>query len=75
MKQVIIQQSSLKKAVKILIPFKGIRKKIRKKIQKENTSQVSKMNNDDRKMLKKFYKEDVKKLSELIGRNLNHWVQ
>jgi len=75
MKQLMIQQSSLKKAVKILIPFKGIRKKIRKKIQKENTSQVSKMNNNDRKMLKKFYKEDVNKLSELIGRNLNYWVQ
>ncbi len=75
MKQLMIQQSSLKKAVKILIPFKGIRKKIRKKIQKENPSQVSKMNNDDRKMLKKFYKEDVKKLSKLIGRNLNYWVQ
>ncbi len=75
MKKLMMQQSSLKKAVKILIPFKGIRKKIREKIQKENTSKVSRMNNDDRKMLNEFYKEDVKKLSELIGRDLNYWVQ
>ncbi len=75
MKKLMMQKSLLKKAVKILIPFKGIRKKIREKIQKENTSQVSRMNNDDRKMLNEFYKEDVKKLSELIGRDLNYWVQ
>ena len=58
-----------------MIPFKGLRKNIRTKIQNRNTSRVPAICKDDREMLKSFYKEDVKQLSILLERNLNYWTK
>ena len=61
--------------MKVLIPFKGLRKNIRTKIQNRNTSIVPEICKDDKEMLRVFYKEDVKQLSILLERNLNHWIR
>ena len=65
----------IKSFIKFLIPFKGIRKNIRTRIQNRNTSIVPVICKDDREMLIAFYKEDVKQLSVLLERNLNYWIE
>jgi len=59
----------------MLIPFKGLRKSIRKKIQKNNTVEVQQMIEKERIMMKEFYRTDVQKLSGLLNRKLNFWVE
>ena len=75
MKNIMIKKNPIKSFLKVLIPFKGIRKNIRTKIQNRNTSRVPVICKDDREMLRAFYKEDVKRLSILLERNLNYWIE
>ena len=75
MKRLMMNSNPLKSAVKMLIPFKGLRKFIRKRMQKNNSEEVKKITEKERIMLKEFYKIDVKKLSDLLNRNLNFWVE
>ena len=75
MKNIMMKKNPIKSFLKVLIPFKGIRKNIRTKIQNRNTSRVPEICKDDREMLRAFYKEDVKQLSNLLERNLNYWTE
>ena len=75
LKKLMIKKNPIKTAVKMLIPFKGLRKSIRKRIQENNTVEVQQMTEEERIMMNEFYKTDVKKLSELLNRNLNFWVE
>ena len=75
MKSIMMTENPIRSVLKFLIPFKGLRKKIRTKIQNRNTSRVPTISNDDREILKAFYKEDVKQLSVLLERNLNYWTE
>ena len=75
MRNIMIKKNPIKSFLKVLIPFKGLRKNIRTKIQNRNTSKVPVICNDDREMLRSFYKEDVKQLSNLLERNLNYWTE
>jgi hypothetical protein len=75
MKRLMMNRNPLKSIVKMLIPFKGLRKYIRKIIQKKNSVEVKQITEKQRIMLKEFYKIDVKKLSGLLNRNLNFWVE
>ena len=69
------RKNLLKSFLKIIIPFKTVRKIIRKKIQARNTSNVLPISMEDKKMLKHFYKDDVRQLSKLIDRDLNYWTK
>jgi hypothetical protein len=75
MKRLMMNSNSLKSLLKILIPFKGLRKSIRKIIQKKKSVEVKQITEKQSIMLKEFYKIDVKKLSGLLNRNLNFWVK
>jgi hypothetical protein len=75
LKKLMMKKNPIKTAVKMLIPFKGLRKSIRKRIQEENSVEVKKITEKERIMMNEFYKTDVKKLSELLNRNLNFWVE
>ena len=75
MRNIMIKKNPLRSFLKVLIPFKGLRKNIRTKIQNRNTSRVPVICKDDREMLRSFYKEDVKQLSNLLERNLNYWIK
>ena len=75
MKKLMIKKNPLKTFLKIIIPFKSLRKKIRQQIQNKKTVKVEKISSEDKKMLQDFYREDIKKLSELLNRNLNFWVE
>jgi len=74
-KNLMMKKNPIKSALKFLIPFKGIRKSIRQDIQNRNTSEVAIISDKDKVMLKEFYKADIKKLSELINRDLNYWTK
>ena len=74
-KNLMMKKNPIKSALKFLIPFKYLRENIRTKIQNRNTSEIPEICKDDREMLRKFYKENVKQLSVLLERNLNHWTK
>ena len=74
-KSLLTKKNLIKSILKVLIPFKTLRRFIRKKIKDQNTSSVAKISDEDKNMLKVFYKEDVKKLSDLLDRNLNYWTE
>jgi len=75
MKRIMMTENPIRSVLKFLIPFKGIRKNIRTRIQNRNTSEVAIISDKDKVMLKEFYKADIKKLSELINRDLNYWTK
>ena len=75
MKRIMMTENPIRSVLKFLIPFKGIRKNIRTRIQNRNTSEVAIISDKDKVVLKEFYKEDIKKLSELINRDLNYWTK
>jgi hypothetical protein len=74
MKKIMMQKNPIKTMLKYIIPFKGLRKFIRLKLQKENTKLVKNIKPETEKWLKMYYKEDVAQLSELLNRDLNHWL-
>lgn len=74
-RNLIIKDSPIKSFLKFLLPFKSFREIIRNYIQNRSTLRAPEMSKDDRNMLKVFYKEDVKKLSLLLERDLNYWVK
>tara|TARA_B110000908_G_scaffold170891_1_gene231828 strand:+ start:482 stop:1369 length:888 start_codon:yes stop_codon:yes gene_type:complete len=74
MKSLMIKNNPLKRILKFLFPIKSLRKIIRKIIQKGNIKKVEKIKPETEKWLKEYYKSDVKELSLLLGRNLNHWT-
>ena len=74
MKKIMMQKNPIKTMLKYIIPFKGLRKFIRLKLQQENTKLVKNIKPETEKWLKVYYKEDVAQLSELLNRDLNHWL-
>jgi len=75
MKKLIIKKNLFKTFLKIIIPFRSLRKKIRQQIQNKKTVKAEKISSEDKKMLQEFYREDIKRLSELVNRNLNFWIE
>ena len=69
------RKNLLKSFLKIIIPFKTVRKLIRQKIQDRNSTHVPTISIEDKNMLKDFYKDDVRQLSELLERDLNYWTK
>jgi hypothetical protein len=74
MKKMMMKKSPLKTLLKIIIPFKSLRKKVRQTIQSKHTTSVPEMSLKTKDMLKQFYKDDVQKLSDLLNRDLNYWT-
>jgi hypothetical protein len=74
-KNLILNKNLVKSLLKVLIPFQGLRQKIRVEIKNRNTSRVPEISKDDRDVLNRFYKRDVEQLSVLLDRNLNYWTE
>ena len=74
-KSLMTRKNLLKSFLKIIIPFKSVRKLIRQKIQDRNSADVPPISIEDKNMLKDYYKDDVRKLSGLLGRDLNYWTK
>ena len=74
MKKIMMQQNLLKLFLRFIMPFKSLRQYIRAKFQQANMKVVETINPKTEKWLKEYYKQDVAKLSELLNRDLNHWI-
>ena len=74
MKHVFMKNSPLKSALKKAIP-KSLRKGVRDKLISASTDKVAPMKENTRVKLNEFFKEDVKKLSDLLNRDLTHWTK
>ena len=73
-KHVFMKNNPLKSALKKAIP-KSLRKGVRDKLISASTDKVAPMKENTRVKLNEFFKEDVKKLSDLLNRDLTHWTK
>lgn len=72
------KDSALKRFLKFIVPFKSLRKKIRKSVSSLNESenQIQKPDHQTmQSMFNRFYLSDVEQLEKLIDKDLNHWKQ
>ena len=74
MKHVFMKNNPLKSALKKAIP-KSLRKGVRDKLISASTDKVAPMKENTRVKLNEFFKDDVKKLSDLLNRDLTHWTK
>jgi hypothetical protein len=73
-KALLMSNNKLKSLLKIVLPSQTLRIFIRKKIMEYTINKTPKINENTRKYLCKYYEQDIKRLSKLIDRNLNHWI-
>jgi len=74
MKHVFMQNNPLKSALKKVIP-KSLRKGVRDTLISASTDKVAPMKENTRIKLNAFFKDDIKKLSDLLNRDLTHWTK
>ena len=74
MKHVFMKNNPLKSALKKVIP-KSLRKGVRDTLISASTDKVAPMKENTRIKLNEFFKDDVKKLSDLLNRDLTHWTK
>jgi hypothetical protein len=74
MKHVFMKNNPLKSALKKAIP-KSLRKGVRDTLISASTDKVAPMKENTRIKLNEFFKDDVKKLSDLLNRDLTHWTK
>jgi len=74
MKHVFKRNNPLKLALKKVIP-KSLRKRIRDTLISILTEKAAPMKENTRIKLNKFFKDDVKKLADLLNRDLTHWTK
>ena len=73
-KHVFMKNNPLKSALKKVIP-KSLRKGVRDKLISASTNKVAPMKENTRVKLNEFFKDDIKKLSDLLNRDLTHWTK
>ncbi len=73
MKHIFIRDSLIKSGLKLVIPLK-FRRWIRNILLELSTNKVVEMKKETRNMLNECFKEDIKKLSELLNKDLQHWT-
>ncbi|HJM16406.1 MAG TPA: sulfotransferase [Flavobacteriales bacterium] len=74
MKHVFMKDNPIKSILKSVLP-KKIRKGMRNKLVKASTNKVEPMKLETRKGLNDYFRQDVKKLSELLNKDLQHWTK
>ena len=74
MKHIFMKNSLLKSALKKVIP-KSLRKGVRDILISASTDKVAPMKENTRIKLNEFFIDDVKKLSDLLNRDLTHWTK
>ena len=73
MKRVFTKDSLIKSILKSIFP-KSIKKGMRHKLVNASTNKVVPIKEETRKMLNEYFKQDIKKLSELLNKDLRYWT-
>jgi hypothetical protein len=68
-----MKDNLIRSILKWAIP-KKFKKGIREKLLKISTNKVLPIKAETRKMLNDYFKEDIKKLSALLNKDLQHWI-
>ena len=74
LKHLMIKKNLFKSILKLLVPFKKLRKSIRALLKNKNTIKVDDIDPDVESWLKEYYKDDVAKLSKFLNIELKHWT-
>jgi hypothetical protein len=73
MKRVFTKDSAIKSILKSIFP-KSIKKGMRNQLVNASTNKVVPIKEETRKMLNEYFKQDIKKLSELLNKDLRYWT-
>lgn len=74
MKHVFMKDNPMKSILKSVLPEK-LRKGMRNKLVNASTNKIGSMKEETREYLNDYFKQDVKKLSELLNKDLQHWTK
>ena len=74
-KKIFLNKNILKHVIKIVVPFKSGRLFLVNTFKSIFTFSVEKMDDKVRKKLEDIFREDIKKLSLLLDRDLNFWIK
>ena len=74
LKYIFMRDFYIKSFLKFLIPNR-IKQVIYRVLVKISTNQIQPMKYETRQKLNNYFKEDVKRLSALLSKNLNHWIE
>jgi len=74
-KNIFMSKSILKSILKIILPSKDIRKKLRNYFMSCVINPVERLDSETRKKLLNFYINDIEKLEALINKDLSIWKQ
>ena len=74
MKHVFMKDNPMKSILKSVLPEK-LSKGMRNKLVNASTNKIGSMKEETREYLNDYFKQDVKKLSELLNKDLQHWTK
>ena len=74
MKHVFMKDNPMKSILKSVLPEK-LNKGMRNKLVNASTNKIGSMKEETREYLNDYFKQDVKKLSELLNKDLQHWTK
>tara|TARA_B100001250_G_scaffold9849_2_gene8567 strand:+ start:13311 stop:14198 length:888 start_codon:yes stop_codon:yes gene_type:complete len=74
MKYIFMRDYHMKSIIKLILP-KRIRSLIYSSLVNVSTNQIKPMKEETRQELNNYFKQDIKQLSVLLSKNLNHWIE
>ena len=75
LKKLFLKKNLFKKLIGFIVPFQSFKKILRNSLVKVFSIPVVKMKDATKRSLLNFYKEDIKKLSNIIDRDLKIWLK
>ena len=75
LKNLIIEKTFFNYGLRLVFPFKRLRRVIRRKIVTLLSTEVEEMDETTRIKLQKLYTEDIGRLSKILDRDLNFWIK
>ncbi len=75
LKKLFLKKNLFKKLIGFIVPFQSFKKILRNSLMQVFSIPVVKMKDATKRSLLNFYKEDIKKLSNIIDRDLKIWLK
>jgi len=75
LKKLFLKKNLLNKFIRFILPFQSFKKILRNRLVQVFSTPVVKMKDTTKSSLQNLYKEDIKKLSNIIDRDLKIWLK